>query len=235
MAAGNAQPIAAQALALLSDDDFYGMRQAVMVETQRRTNLANAGRNFASLQEMLVKAQALTCEDAKIEIRAALDRHTNARVRKGMAAISLRRIVEGLEFQNVTVSSGTVKWSDATFRCSYGLHGKDNHFIEVLVSHGPGKTTPTGRGDKFGGGAMTFKISVFAATNDYTMPQIEKMAVTISAERATLLEGILPSFDSGGVLEAVRRFAAVSLGASAFMAHPNVTNVPARAYWLNGE
>lgn len=234
MASGNAQPIDAQALALLSDDEFCGMRQAVTVETQRRTNLANAGRNFASLQEMLVKAQALTCEDAKTEIRAALDRHTNARVLKGVAASSLRRIVEGLEFQNVTVASGTVKWSDATFRCSYGLHGKANHFIELLVSHGPGKTTPTGRGDKFGG-EMAFKVSVFKATNDYTMPQVEKMAVTISAERATLLEGILPSFYSGGVLEAVRRFAAVSLGASAFMAHPNVTNVPARAYWLNGE
>ena len=233
MAAGNAQPIAAQSLALLSDDDFYGMRQAVMVETQRRTNLANAGRNLASLQEALVHAEAFDYEDAKSEIRAALDRHTNARVLKGAAASSLHRILDGMEFQNVTVTSGTVKWSDATVRSSYPLHGKVNHFIEVLVSHGPGKTTPSGRGDKFGG-EMAFKVSVFVPTNDYYMPQIEKMAVTISAERATL-ESILPTFDSGGVLEAVRRFAAVSLGASAFIAAPNVTSVPARAYWLNGE
>jgi hypothetical protein len=151
MAAGNAQLLDVQALALLSDDEFYAVRRAVMAETQRRVDRANAVGHLASLQEVLAAAGGFDDGDVNREIRGTLDRLEGAR-------------------------SG-------------------------------------------------YKISVSAT---------EQMVVTISGSRATL-ESMVSVFKPGGVLEAVRTFAAASLGASEFVVAPDVTHGEARAFWINGE
>jgi hypothetical protein len=228
MAAGNAQLIDAHALALLTLEKFNAVRRMVDAEVTRRSDNANATSSLSALHARLAESSYFDCDDAKREIRVSLDSRENARRIKAVAYSVLYRTA-GLNFGDITLSGGTVKWSDATITYSHALHGSNQYIVDMKVNYGAGRSTTTGRGDDFGKN-KTYKIRIH---NDDHFNRHDIAVVDVNHDRATL-ETFMCPVNFGGFLKAARTFASVTLGATHFIVGTDVPTNP-RAFWLNGE
>lgn len=238
MAAGNVPLIDAQALTFLEDNELNEMHCMVVRELNRRSDISSATHNLGILNVFLTESSAFDCEEAKRKIRTRLDSREDARwedVYGGVARSVLHQRAGDVEFKGLTVSDGTVKWSDAKMTYFHILHGNACYDLEMVVSYGAGQSTITGNGDVFGLDT-TYTISVDENDSDDFLKVVK---VNIAGRSATL-ETFLPVFNSsGGVLKAVRTFVSGPLGASEFIVGANVAVEQAldqaRAFWLTGE
>lgn len=171
-------------------------------------------------------------EDAKRDIRSALDR-SDAR-RFGQVARAALSDITDLSFTDVKCLSGTVKFGNAIFKHLVPIPGTPWVF-EVEVSLGPGKSTPTGRGDLFGDdSAWEPKYKIWVRTGS----QEVVLGVVIDDLVWGLMSAMLTCchYDPAltDILKAVREFA-VSLGVVRFTGSPSAATEERCTFWYSGE